>query len=56
MYEDGIEYCNKALEIDPDNIKAKLGKAYSYAYLFMFQQSIDIFNSFNYHKGIKFVK
>ena len=21
MYEDGIEYCNKALEIDPDNIR-----------------------------------
>jgi len=45
MYEDAIEFCDFALEIDKDHIKTLYRKARSLAYLFQFADSIDILRS-----------
>jgi hypothetical protein len=40
-------YCDLALAVDPEHVKSKFRKAKSLAYLFEFEESIDLFRSIN---------
>ena len=44
MYEDALKYCNFSLRIDKNNEKSLYRKATSLAYLFKFDESMEIFN------------
>ena len=44
MYEDSLEYANKAIKYHPGKIPAYY-KAVSLAYLHKFDESIEVFNS-----------
>ena len=43
MYEHAIEYCDMALQISSDYKNVKYRKAKSLAYLFQFDESVEIF-------------
>jgi len=42
MFEDAIDYCNQALDIDPNFTKALFRKAKALAFLFHFKESQKI--------------
>ena len=56
LYEDSIEYSNKALDIDKNHIKSLLIKAKSLAYLYEFDQALAIFEWLKFENEIQFVK
>jgi lipoprotein NlpI len=39
MYEDSLEFCNKALEVDPNHNKSTMNKTISLTYLFEFEHA-----------------
>ena len=47
LFEDELEFCNRALDIDKDHVKSLFRKAKVLAYLFQFKQSIQLFQSFD---------
>ena len=56
MYEDALEYANKALEINPKHSKAKFRKGKALSFLFNFQESIEIFETLGFKNEVENVK
>ena len=54
-YEDSLEYCNKALEIDEEHEKSLFRKAKCLAYLYRFDESISFFQMTKYKNQLQFV-
>ena len=55
LYEDCLQYCDIALQIEQDHIKSIYRKAKSLAFLFDFESSRKIFKELKYDKELIFV-
>ena len=55
MYEDALEYCDKALSIDENHTISSYRKAKSLAFLFRFDESIQILKDKKLDKHIEYI-
>ena len=56
LYEDALDHCNLALEIDKDEEEVKYIKAKVLSYLFKFKESIKLFKENDHAKDVDWVE